>query len=113
MATTLVDDKWRRGDNRIQRINNAVTFRVEFPETSRAINFIEGAADATAEAIFKPYKQHANEVGEALDSRGRQAFPRLHRSSEQISEGALRPLPFLSAIDKSIPRNRSTKASPA
>jgi 7-cyano-7-deazaguanine synthase in queuosine biosynthesis len=65
--------------NRIQRIDNAVRFCVEFPETSRAINFIEGKADATAEAIFKLYKRHADEVGEALDAQGRAAFPRLRR----------------------------------
>lgn len=65
--------------NRIQRIDNAVSFCVAFPETSRAINFIGGGADAVAEAIFKLYKQHADEVGGALDAQGRQAFPRLRR----------------------------------
>jgi len=66
--------------NRIQRIDNAVKFCVEFPETSRAINFIGGQADANAEAIFKLHKRHADEVGGALDSQGRAAFPRLRRS---------------------------------
>jgi hypothetical protein len=65
--------------NRIQRIDNAVNFCVAFPETSRAINFIDGGADAVAGAIFKLYKQHADEVGGALDVQGRQAFPRLRR----------------------------------
>jgi DNA-binding response OmpR family regulator len=52
---------------------------VEFPETSRAINSVEGKADAIAEEIFQLYKRHANEVGEALDSQGKQAFARLRR----------------------------------
>jgi hypothetical protein len=66
--------------NRIQQIDNAVNFCVEFPETSRAINFIDGQADAIAEAIYQLYKRHADEVGAALDSQGKQAFPRLRRA---------------------------------
>jgi 7-cyano-7-deazaguanine synthase in queuosine biosynthesis len=101
--------------NRIQRIDNAVNFCVEFPETSRAINFIEGAADATAEANFKLYRQHANEVGKALDGQGRQAFPRLRRGELSadcllsIAAAGLRRVPA-TPVDASSTKDRSAVA---
>jgi hypothetical protein len=67
--------------NRIQSIDNALKFCVEFPEMSRAINSIDGRADSNAEAIYQLYKRHASEVGEALDSQGRHAFSRLRRGA--------------------------------
>src|SRR5262249_44026809 len=95
--------------NRIQRIDSAVRFCVEFPETTRAINFIDGRADDNAEAIFKLYKRHADEIGEALDSQGRQAFPRLRRRELpsdcllSISAAGLRRIP---GVVENIPPTR-------
>lgn len=77
--------------NRIQGIDNAIQFCVAYPEITRAINSFNGNADQAAAAIFQLYKQHADEVGGALDERGRQAFPRLRR-------GELPPQCFLSIL---------------
>ena len=85
--------------NRIQGIDNAVQFCVAYPEITRAINLINGNADQAAAAIFQLYKQHADEVGGALDERGRQAFSRLRRGKLptdcflSILAGGLRPAP--------------------
>jgi hypothetical protein len=92
-----------------------VSFCVEFPETSRAINFINGSADASAEAIFKLYKKHADEVGEALDSKGRLAFPRLRRGELpadcllSIAARCLRRVPT-TPLDTSLAKDRAADA---
>ena len=104
--------------NRIQRIDNAVNFCVAFPETSRALNFIDGEADSIAGKIFKLYKQHADEVGEALDAQGRQSFPRLRRSELpvdcllSIAAAGLRQIPGASS-GQSKPGDKKTEPTGA
>lgn len=65
--------------NRIQKTDNAVQFCTMFPEVSRALNHMPDHTDQTAEAIFRMYKDHADEVTGAIDARGKQSFPRLRR----------------------------------
>ena len=101
---------------RIQKLDDATKFCVEFPELSRAINHIRGTADEAAQAIFDLYRRHAKQVGDALDAQGRAAIPAL-RLGELPSNCGLaiafspggRPLPGASPstdqVSRSIPRD--------
>ena len=63
--------------NRIQRIQTATQFCVEFPELSRIINHIDAPADDVAQAVHDLYKRHGDQIGGILDDLGRAAISQL------------------------------------
>ena len=57
--------------SRIQKVDSADRFCIEYPELSRVLNHIDGKADDIARAIYDLYSRHAKQVGNALDAEGR------------------------------------------
>ena len=59
---------------RVEKVDTAEKFCLEFPEITRAINHIDGSADDVARAIWELYKRHARQVGGAIDREGSRLF---------------------------------------
>jgi len=78
-ADLLLAESYIETVNRIDSITTATRFCVEYPEVSRALNYVDGSADDVAQAIFTLYRRHAQQVCSAIDAAGRAAISELRR----------------------------------